>query len=80
MQSRPNIPTTEKIYESIDIPGRDGVLYRDTGTVKDIKIEVPLAFREQAVSYTHLFWSFRKRKIYTSCLLDTTLGILMILS
>lgn len=47
VQSRPNIPTAEKIYETIDIPGRDGVLYRDTGTVKDIKIEVSLAFREQ---------------------------------
>lgn len=47
VQSRPNIPTAEKIYESIDIPGRDGVLYRDTGTVKDIKIEIPLAFRER---------------------------------
>lgn len=47
VQSRPNIPATEKIYETIDIPGRDGELYRDTGTVKDIKIEIPLAFRER---------------------------------
>lgn len=47
VQSRTNIPAAEKIYETIDIPGRDGVMHRDTGTVKDIKIEASLAFREQ---------------------------------
>lgn len=47
VQNRPNIPAPEKIYDAIEIPGKDGILYRDTGTVEDIRIEVSLAFREK---------------------------------
>ena len=51
----------EKVYDTIEIPGKDGVLYRDNGTVKDIKIEIPLAFREQNPD----LWMERLRAIKT---------------
>ena len=37
---RPDIPSTAKDYEEHNIPGRDGALYEDLGTVQDIEIEV----------------------------------------
>ena len=61
VQKRPNIPSPEKVYDTIEIPGKDGVLYRDTGTVKDIKIEIPLAFREQNPD----LWMERLRAVKT---------------
>ena len=61
VQKRPNIPSPEKVYDTIEIPGKDGVLYRDNGTVKDIKIEIPLAFREQNPD----LWIERLRAIKT---------------
>lgn len=59
VQNRPNIPAPKKIYDAIELPGKDGVLYRDTGTVEDIRIEVPLAFREKDPSK----WSQKLRSV-----------------
>ncbi|EOS74535.1 hypothetical protein C817_04593 [Dorea sp. 5-2] len=41
---RPSIPSPERNYLEIEIPGRDGKLYVDEGTVKDIEISVEMNF------------------------------------
>lgn len=37
---RPNIPSTSKDYNEYNVPGRDGVLYQDLGTIQDIVINI----------------------------------------
>lgn len=44
VSKRPSIPATEFLYEEIQIPGRDGSIYQETGSVKDITISVQFVF------------------------------------
>lgn len=44
VKDRPAIPAPEYNYETVEIPGRDGTLYSDDGTVNDITITVTFCF------------------------------------
>lgn len=44
VSKRPSIPSTEYVAEEIEIPGRDGKLYRELGNVSDITISIPFVF------------------------------------
>ena len=55
---RPNIPSPLRNYREYDIPGRDGKLYEDLGTIDDIVIEVECNY----ISNPNL-WATRWRSI-----------------
>lgn len=55
---RPSIPSPMRNYNEYDIPGRDGVLYEDLGTVDDIVIEIECNY----ISNPDL-WASRWREI-----------------
>lgn len=55
---RPNIPSPLRNYREYDIPGRNGKLYEDLGTIDDIVIEVECNY----ISNPNL-WATRWRKI-----------------
>lgn len=57
VRERPRIPSPEFEYEEINIPGRDGSLFRETKKVKDIVINVPFTF----VDYEN--WQERLRNV-----------------
>lgn len=40
VMQRPNIPAAEQRYTEVEVPGRDGKLYRLDGDVEDIEIEI----------------------------------------
>lgn len=44
VSKRPSIPSAERICEEVEIPGRDGKIYRDTGSVNDITISISFVF------------------------------------
>lgn len=56
--SRPSMPAPEKNYNTYDIPGRDGTLYEDLGTIDDIEIEVECNY----IASEHL-WNEKWREI-----------------
>lgn len=41
---RPNIPAPRRKYTETEVPGRDGKMYLDEGTVEDIEIEIEFNF------------------------------------
>lgn len=57
--SRPAIPVPEREYEIIKVEGRDGELYRDKGTYKDIEIKIEFNF----VSKNPDVWAEDLRKV-----------------
>ncbi|WRK55247.1 hypothetical protein SD457_10845 [Coprobacillaceae bacterium CR2/5/TPMF4] len=52
------MPAPEKNYNTYDIPGRDGTLYEDLGTIDDIEIEVECNY----IASEHL-WNEKWREI-----------------
>ena len=69
VMQRPDIPAGKKNYTVIEIPGKDGSLYIDDGTVSDIEISIELNFMTLPQQ-----WSERYRDIKSWLL--SPLGIL----
>lgn len=69
VMQRPDIPAGKKNYTVIEIPGKDGSLYIDDGTVSDIEISIELNFMTLPQQ-----WSERYRNIKSWLL--SPLGIL----
>jgi len=47
VRERPSIPSAEYNYTELNIPGRDGSIFKEDGTVSDITITVPFTFAEK---------------------------------
>lgn len=50
---RPNIPTSNKRYEEIEIEGRDGKLYRDLNSKEDVEISIEFNFSSKDPNEFH---------------------------
>ncbi len=50
---RPNIPTSNKRYEEVEIEGRDGKLYRDLNSKEDINISIEFNFSSKDPNEFH---------------------------
>lgn len=60
--SRPNIPTAKEKVEEVEIPGRDGKLYRKKGTVEDVEIEITYNFlSKREEDWAEQFRSIKRR-------------------
>lgn len=57
---RPVIPAGKAGYESVKVPGRDGTLYRRTGTVDDISIEVSVGFKVKRELWVEQYRSLKR--------------------
>lgn len=57
VKKRPDIPSPQRDYEEIEIPGKDGKLYKDLETVSDIEIAIGFNFKGP-----HDLWLERFRK------------------
>lgn len=57
---RPSIPAPERDYSECDIPGRDGVLYINEGTVRDIEITVEMNFMGEPDEWFE-YWRHAKK-------------------
>lgn len=44
VSQRPDLPAAQRKYETIEIPGRDGKLYRDRKTYDDVEVSVSFGF------------------------------------
>ena len=42
VRERPSIPSAEYNYTELNIPGRDGSIFKEDGTVSDITITLPI--------------------------------------
>lgn len=60
VRKRPSIPSAEYNYTEVKIPGRDGSIYKEDGTVSDITISVSFTFAENPQKWQERFRMARR--------------------
>jgi predicted phage tail component-like protein len=60
ISKRPSIPSPEYVYEEINIPGRDGKIYRENGTVQDITVSISFVFISDPQRWQERFREVKK--------------------
>ena len=60
VRERPSIPSAEYNYTEVKIPGRDGSIYKEDGTVSDITISVSFTFAENPQKWQERFRMARR--------------------
>lgn len=60
VRERPSIPSAEYNYTELNIPGRDGSIFKEDGTVSDITITVPFTFAENPQRWQERFQGCEK--------------------
>lgn len=60
VRERPSIPSAEYNYTEVKIPGRDGSIFKEDGTVSDITITVPFTFAEKSQRWQERFRTARR--------------------
>lgn len=60
VRERPSIPSAEYNYTEVKIPGRDGSIFKEDGTVSDITITVPFTFAENPQRWQERFRTARR--------------------